>query len=81
MRVFRERLSICVCASVPFSFEGGMWDLVVLILNFVFLFTFRKHSRITGPILNNTGGSYNILYCGRKMEIWFGALTLKSRKF
>ena len=22
---------ICVCASFPFGFEGGMWDLIVLI--------------------------------------------------
>ena len=26
VRVFRERLSISVCASFPFGFEGGMWD-------------------------------------------------------
>ena len=33
MRVFRVCLSICVCASVPFGFEGGMWDLIVFIPN------------------------------------------------
>ena len=27
----RERLSICVCAFFPFTFEGGMWDLIELI--------------------------------------------------
>ena len=26
---YRESLSICLCASFPFGFEGGMWDLVV----------------------------------------------------
>ena len=32
MRVFRERLSIlCVCPSFHFGFDGGMWDLIVLI--------------------------------------------------
>ena len=31
MRVRRERLSVCVCVSFPFGFEGGMWDLIVLI--------------------------------------------------
>ena len=31
VRVFRERLSICVCASFPFGFEGWMWDLIVLV--------------------------------------------------
>ena len=29
--VFRERLSICVCPSFPFDFEGGMWDLIAVI--------------------------------------------------
>ena len=32
MRVFRERLSICVCSSFPFGFKGGMWDLIVLVV-------------------------------------------------
>ena len=31
VRVFRERLSICVCSFFPFSFEGWMWDLIVFI--------------------------------------------------
>ena len=31
VRVFRERLSVCLCASFPFGFEGGMWDLSLLI--------------------------------------------------
>ena len=31
MHVLCERLSICGRASFPFSFEGGMWDLIVLI--------------------------------------------------
>ena len=31
--VFRERSPVCVCASFPFCFEGGMWDLIVLVLN------------------------------------------------
>ena len=30
VRAFRKRLSICKC-SIPFGFEGGMWDLIVLI--------------------------------------------------
>ena len=29
--VFRERLSICMCASFPSGFEDGMWDLIVLL--------------------------------------------------
>ena len=31
MRVFRERLSVCLFASFPYGFEGGMWDLIVFI--------------------------------------------------
>ena len=37
LRVFRERLfffvcvCVCVCPSFPFGFEGGTWDLIVLI--------------------------------------------------
>ena len=30
VRVFFERLSICVWASLPFGFEGGMWELILL---------------------------------------------------
>ena len=33
VRVLRECLSVCVCASFPFGFEGGIWDLIVLILD------------------------------------------------
>ena len=29
VHIFRERLSICKCASYPLGFEGGMWDLIV----------------------------------------------------
>ena len=29
VREFRDRLSICVYASFPFSFEGWMLDLIV----------------------------------------------------
>ena len=32
---------VCVCASFPFGFEGGMWDLIVLVpdhcLSFYFI--------------------------------------------
>ena len=26
---FREHLSVCMCASFPFGFDGGMLDLIV----------------------------------------------------
>ena len=38
--VFLEHLSVCVCASFPFSFEGGMWDLIVLIPDYCLSLTF-----------------------------------------
>ena len=31
MCVFRERVSICVCDSLPLGFECGMWDVIVLV--------------------------------------------------
>lgn len=31
VRVVRERLSICVRAFLPFGFESGLWDLIVII--------------------------------------------------
>ena len=31
VHVFRERLSFLCMPFVPFSYEGGMWDLIVLI--------------------------------------------------
>ena len=42
----REHLSICVCASCPFKFEGWVWNWIVLIsyhcLSFYFEATFFK---------------------------------------
>ena len=29
VRVFRERLSVYECASSPFGFKDGVWDLIV----------------------------------------------------
>ena len=31
MCVLRERLSNCVCTSLPFGIGGGMWNVTVLI--------------------------------------------------
>ena len=36
--LFRERLSVFVCASFPFGVEGGIWDLIVLFLIIATLF-------------------------------------------
>ena len=36
--VFRERLSICVCAFFHLGFEGGMWDLIVLVSDYCLSF-------------------------------------------
>ena len=37
-RVFRQRLSVCLCASFRFGFDGGMWDLIVFLI-IAYLFT------------------------------------------
>ena len=31
VHVFHESLSVCMSASFPFGFEGGMWDLILLV--------------------------------------------------
>ena len=42
LRVFRERLSICVFACFfSFGFESGMWDLIVLV-TYYYLFTLPR---------------------------------------
>ena len=28
---FRDRVSVCICASFPFGFEGRIWNLIVLV--------------------------------------------------
>ena len=37
---------VCACASSPFGFEGGMWDLIVLIpdycLSFYFIYFVKR---------------------------------------
>ena len=38
--VFRECSSFSVCASFPFSSEGGVWNLIVLITDRCPFFTF-----------------------------------------
>ena len=47
------RLSILVCASFPFGFKGGMWDVIVLIIAYLFtllvsplIFINHKHTYI-----------------------------------
>ena len=38
LRVFHERLSVCVLASFPYVFEGGVWNLIIFIPIIAFLF-------------------------------------------
>ena len=40
VRVLHGRLSICECDSFLFGFEGGMWDLIVLVPDHCFIFYF-----------------------------------------
>ena len=50
--VLRERLSmcvracvrVCVRASFPFGFEGGMWDLILLVLDHYLSYYFLHQS-------------------------------------
>ena len=47
VRVFREHLSVWICASFPFDFEVGMWDLIVLIPDRCFsIFLYRSMSAL-----------------------------------
>ena len=41
VRVCPERLSVCVCASVPFASEDGMCDLIVLVRDHCLIFYFK----------------------------------------
>ena len=52
MHVFCERLWICVCASFDFGFEGGVWDLIVLIPDHclsILCKSYRSKSVLTVP--------------------------------
>ena len=56
VRIFRERLSICVYASFPFRFERGFCDLIVLVpdsclvLLFFFYFSLELNSQSFGLV-------------------------------
>ena len=66
MRVFCERLSIDVNASIPFGFEGGMWDLALRLENF-----FSCSTQLTMNFL---------LLINVKMPTIVGILTFMSGK-
>ena len=40
LRVWHGGMSVCECASFHFGFEGGMWDLIVLVLDHCHYFYF-----------------------------------------
>ena len=54
-----------VCVSFTFGFEGGMWDLIVLIPIIVFLFTFHYNQPF---IIIYQSIMTEILLKGRKIE-------------
>ena len=59
MHAFRKRLSVCVCASFPFGFEGGMWDLNLIVLvpdhGISIYFTFSlMHPLLIDSVTNTT---------------------------
>ena len=45
VRVFRESLSISLCASFAFGFAGWMWDSVVLVPDHCISFHFTLYQR------------------------------------
>ena len=47
VNVFRDCLSVCVCASFPYGFLGGMWDLTLLVPDYCILF-FNINDRHSG---------------------------------
>ena len=51
VRAFCERLSICVCDSFPFGFEGWMSDLIILISDHCLSIYFRHLSPETDCIV------------------------------
>ena len=49
------------CVSIPFGFEGGMWDLLVLVPDYCFSFTFL----LTDPEINKvvlSGNNFSLPY-------------------
>ena len=44
LHVFYKRLSICVYTSFPFGFEGGMWDLIILVPDHFLSFYFASYA-------------------------------------
>ena len=46
LRCPHERLSVSVCASFPFDFEDGMWDLVVLVPDHRLSFILYRYSTV-----------------------------------
>ena len=46
VRAFRECLSVFVCVSFPFGFEGAMWDLIILVSEHCISFYFTSEYTI-----------------------------------
>ena len=54
VRVFRDRLSMCVCVCFfPFWFWGGMWDLIIFLLDHCLSFYLLKDE-----VVNQYGGTF-----------------------
>ena len=45
-----ESLSICMCASFSFGFDGGMWDLIVLVPDHCLSFTLPQSHKVNEPL-------------------------------
>ena len=64
LHIFRERLPICACALLSFGFEGGIWNLIVLVPNRCLSFTLHYRFRNSKNTCNILTGIkiYCILY-------------------
>ena len=49
LRVCRESLSICVCASFPHGYEGRIWGLIVLVPDHCISFHTQSRIRLEPP--------------------------------
>ena len=58
--IWSGHLSSCECASFPFGFDGGMWDLIVLIYLLVisFLFTLNNVQNKAARVAVRTTNSF-----------------------
>ena len=81
MRVFRVPLSISVCASFPFGFEGGIWDLIVYVPDHCLYFYKVAIPPAAGSIKTYLPGCYSeTALTVKSLFLFLAALTAESEK-